>query len=335
MHWLLAAGLASIVGGTPAPDEVAVVGLARHPVSCTPAVAIDCTGTLIAPRIVVTAAHCLGFDPPNVYDVFFGPSVEQGGTTIAVVGGHVHPDYDEATFAHDIAVLILASDAPVAPAAVRIEALPDLTGSDVTLVGFGVTDTAAPMTGVRTAGTARVTAVGADTIDLEPGPAIACAGDSGGPVFNNGELIAVTSHGDAACKQTGHAWRIDRERDFITSVIAELGQARAPFDPNASLCATSCAADRDCPANTVCSESRCVYRGLPPGTFATACAGNEPCIDVPDGSCRHYEPCAPDTGCGCGSTQSPSAVLVVLIAFLRRARSAGRRASKSRAAALR
>ena len=89
--------------------------------------------------------------------MFFGPSVEQGGTTIAVVGGHAHPDYDPNTFEHDIAVLLLASDAPVAPIAVRIEALPDLAGRDVTLVGFGVTDTAAPMTGVRSAGIARVT----------------------------------------------------------------------------------------------------------------------------------------------------------------------------------
>ena len=335
MQWLLAAGLASIIGGTPAPDEDAVVGLSRHPVSCTPAIAIDCSATLIAPRVVVTAAHCLGFDPPNVYDVFFGASVEQGGTTIAVVGGRAHPDYNADTFEHDIAVLILASDAPVAPAAVRIEALPDLAGSDVMLVGFGVTDTAAPMTGVRSAGIARVTAVGTDSIDLEPGPAIACGGDSGGPVFSNGELIAVTSHGDAACVQTGHAWRIDRERDFVVSVIAELGAARAPFDANADLCASTCAVDRDCPAETVCFGERCVYRGLPPGTFATACAGNEPCITVPDGSCRHYEPCAPDTGCGCGSTRDPSALLLLLSGFLRRSRSARRKASPSRDDALR
>jgi len=333
VHWLLAAGLASIVGGSPAPDEDAVVGLSRHAVSCEPQVAIDCTATLIAPRVVITAAHCLGFDPPNVYDVFFGPSVEQGGTTIAVVGGRAHPDYDPNTFAHDIAVLLLASDAPVAPMALRIEALRDLTGEEVVIAGFGVTDTAAPMTGVRSAGIARVTSLDDDSIDLAPGPAIACAGDSGGPVISNGELIAVTSHGDAVCMQTGHAWRVDRERDFIIGVIAEQSASRTPFDPNANLCAKACAADRDCPADTVCFAERCVYRGLPPGTFATTCDGNEPCIIVPDGSCRHYEPCAPDTGCGCGSTQSPSLLLV--IAFLRRARSRSRAASKSRGGALR
>lgn len=329
MHWLLAAGLASIVGGTPAPDEVAVVGLSRHPVSCTPSIAIDCTATLIAPRVVITAAHCLGFDPPNVYDVFFGASVEQGGTTIAVVGGRAHPDYDPATFAHDIAVLLLASDAPVNPAAVRIEALPDLAGSDVTLVGFGVTDTSAPMTGMRSAGIARVTAVGTDAIDLAPGPAIACAGDSGGPVFSNGELIAVTSHGDAACMQTGHAWRVDRERDFIVGVIAELGAQRQPFDADANSCAVTCETDRDCPADTVCFGERCLYRGLPAGTFSTTCT-TEPCITVPDGTCRHYEPCAPDTGCGCGSTQGPGVLLALFSVLRRRARSAARTASRFR-----
>lgn len=322
MHWLLAAGLASIVGGSPAPDEHAVVGLTRHPVSCEPSVAIDCTATLVAPRVVVTAAHCLGFDPPNVYDVFFE------GTTIPVVGGHAHPDYDPTTFAHDIAVLLLASDAPVAPMPMRIEALPDLT--EVTIVGYGVTDTATPMTGVRSSGIARVTALGDDSIDLAPGPAIACAGDSGGPVISNGELIGVISHGDAVCMQTGHAWRVDRERDFIFGVIGELGAVRPPFDPNVSLCERACANDRDCPADTVCFGDRCLYRGLPPGTFATSCT-SEPCITVPDGSCRHYEPCAPDTGCGCSSTQSPGLLLV--IAVLRRARSRSRAASKFRGVA--
>jgi hypothetical protein len=334
VHWLLAAGLASIVGGSPAPDEDAVVGLARHPLSCEPQIAIDCTATLIAPRVVITAAHCLGLDPPNVYDVFFGASVEQGGTTIAVIGGHAHPEYDPNTFAHDIAVLLLASDAPVAPMAVRIEALPDLAGADVTIAGFGVTDVASPMTGVRSAGIARVAAVANDSIDLEPGPAIACAGDSGGPVISNGELIAVTSHGDAVCMQTGHAWRVDRERDFIVSVMAELGASRTPFDPNVSLCERTCATDRDCPADTVCFGERCVYRGLPPGTFSRACT-SEPCITVPDGSCRHYEPCAPDTGCGCGSTQDPGALLLVLSVFRRRARRAARRAWSSLAGVLR
>ena len=324
MHWLLAAGFASIVGGSPAPDEDAVVGLSRHAVSCEPQVAIDCSATLIAPRVVITAAHCLGFDPPNVYDVFFE------GTTIPVVGGHAHPDYDPNTFAHDIAVLLLASDAPVAPMAMRIESLPDLT--EVTIAGYGITDTAAPMTGVRFAGTAHVTMVGNNVIDLEPGPAIACAGDSGGPVISNGELIGVISHGDAVCMQTGHAWRVDRERDFIFGVIAELAQSRAPFDPNANLCARACATDRDCPADTVCFGERCVYRGLPPGTFATTCT-TEPCVTVPDGSCRHYEPCAADPGCGCGSTSSPSPLLLILL--LRRARSRSRAASKSRGVALR
>lgn len=206
----------AILDGTPAATDVAVVGIAQRTTACGggESAAIACTGTLVAPRVVVTAAHCLGLAAPNAHQVFFGASWADGGVIIPVIGGRAHPQFDPSTHANDIAALILESDAPAPPIAMRAEPLPDLTGTDVRLVGSGVTSPTANETGVRRGGVARVTAIGADDVRVAPSPAMSCRGDSGGPVLadtGDGEqLIGVTSYGDPACARFGVAIRVDR-----------------------------------------------------------------------------------------------------------------------------
>jgi hypothetical protein len=300
----------AIINGTPAPDDVAVVGLAqRVPICGGNPTAIECTATLVAPRVVVTAAHCLGSNPPNVFQVFFGASFDDGGVLIPVVGGRAHPSWDAATHANDIAVLVLESDAPstITPIPMRTAALPGLTGSPVRMVGFGVTDVDANTTGVRRSGIGRVTAVGADDVTMAPDPGMSCSGDSGGPVLadlgGGEELIGVTSHGDAACAERGVAIRVDRHvSTFIQAIIDEAAAppARRAFDPDEPLCATTCQADADCPAETVCfgiddQPRHCVYRGLPAGNFGAPCTPDDDCeltcVEMPDGSCRRHIQC--------------------------------------------
>ena len=339
----------SIINGAPAPNDVAVVGIGQRSVGCgADAWSIECTGTLVAPRVVVTAAHCLGLAPPNAQQVFFGASLSEGGIVIPVVGGRAHPQFDPTTHANDIAALILESDAPVAPIPMRATPLPDLTGTDVRLVGFGLTSITTSDTGVRRAGTARVTAVGADDVTMEPSPAMSCRGGSGGPVLadtGGGEqLIGVTSHGDAACAEYGVAIRVDRQlQAFLQPILAEAAAppARRPFDPDEPLCATPCSADADCPAETVCfalgdGPPRCVYRGVPAGEFDAECTADDTtcalaCLAMPDGSCRRHIPCESlgtsecrpdDPGCGCRTASPRSIVLVapVLVSILRRRR---------------
>src|SRR5689334_7616750 len=81
----------AIVGGAPA-DDPAVVAIVQRSQSCTPDTPpVECTGTVVAPRVVVTAAHCLGGHAAN--------ALEAGG--VPVVGGLAHPAFDEATHAND------------------------------------------------------------------------------------------------------------------------------------------------------------------------------------------------------------------------------------------
>src|SRR5512135_3039343 len=97
-----------VVGGTPVPvgaypDAVAV--LARDAM---------CTGTLIAPDVVLTAGHCIETNP---VEVIVG-SVElsrPGGEAIAVKSATAYPHWEHS---YDVGVLVLEHPAPVKPRAI-------------------------------------------------------------------------------------------------------------------------------------------------------------------------------------------------------------------------
>lgn len=326
----------AIINGTLDPDDVAIVGLVNRSSSCGQDDSyIDCSATLVAPRVVVTAAHCLGFDPPNKYSAFFGTSFAAGGTRIPVVGGGAHPAYDEASHANDVAAFILESDAPsnAVPIPMHTTSLPDLTGTMVRMVGYGVTNVDATVTGDRMTGTGRITAVGAEDITMEPAPGMSCHGDSGGPVIadlgSGEELIGVTSYGDPVCATTGVAIRIDRQLAFVQQVIDEAAAmpSRRTFDPSESFCGKTCTTDAECPSDTVCfsienQPRHCVYRGLPAGDFGRACTMNEGetlCVTMPDGACRQYLPCdvdKPPGDGGCCSAGSAAGIPLVPCALV-------------------
>jgi hypothetical protein len=192
----------NIYNGTPTADFPAVVGLAITNRGGTAGI---CTGTLIAPSAVLTAAHCLAFDPVRVVAVVF-----PGQSTRADYVASVflpHPRFSLARLAvADIAVVLLASPVAGVPPVPLVGRSPR-PGTTGEIVGFG--EDGSGSVGVKRVGTVRlrrcprVVRAGNGTVRLtkslcwRPGDGLSdtCSGDSGGPLLVNGAVAGVTSGG--------------------------------------------------------------------------------------------------------------------------------------------
>ena len=217
--------------------EVGMMGTARSDGTFQ----LACSGALIAPRVFLTAAHCVAAtnrrDPSGVIYLWFGPGQQFGSvTTPGVVTGRgsIHPDY-RADYRNDIAVVVL--DEPYeldAYAALpdtgfldELQAAGGLGATLFTVVGYGTNEQqvikkSGPVfyyTGERQYGVLGFNSLTKlwlnETQNIAQGYQGACYGDSGGPTFlgaGDGEtdlLLAVTSTGDGPCYATNVGSRTD------------------------------------------------------------------------------------------------------------------------------
>lgn len=193
-----------------------------------------CTGTLVAPNVVVTAGHCY---PVCVQRVFVGDNVEQleAGTVIEVADAVRHPEYDTPNLTHDLTVLILANDAEVTPRPIADEDALE-AAQTVRLAGYGNTDVDSSggygirrMVDVPLASNDPKYGADAETEFVAGAPFLdrdSCNGDSGGPAYvRSGDhwlLVGATSRATESsvrrCGDGGIYTRVAAFGEWITSV---------------------------------------------------------------------------------------------------------------------
>ncbi len=237
-------GTAPVIGGTDAPagkwPDVAGVFFA----GTTP----ECTGTLIAPNVVITAGHCVG----GITSVLIGTSSlarQAEGDMVPVKQTIEYPDSQNSI---DVAVLVLTRDSTKEPRklATGWASLDIKNGASISIVGYGAVDKTAMMY-VNELKEATTTITDADCTS-HPGDCSAaaqpagelgaggmgidtCPGDSGGPLYlptDYGTFLAgVTSRGYNNnvydCSEGGLYERPDKVASWIEKVT-QTKVARGP-----------------------------------------------------------------------------------------------------------
>jgi hypothetical protein len=175
-----------------------------------------CTGTLIAGRVVLTAAHCVELPPT---DVFFGTDAAGRGDRVGVIAHARHPAFDPIRVTNDVALILLARSPPVPPASWTAgnAGVASWIGSDVRLVGFGLTTPGEPPPTEKRTGTARILSADVEELLLGADRSLPCLGDSGGPLLVADRVIGVVSTGDPDCSDHARAVVLSAYADsFIT-----------------------------------------------------------------------------------------------------------------------
>lgn len=204
------------VDGTAHPNVGLVVDAAHTPL---------CSGVLVSPTVVVTAAHC--FAQSNVrVAVSFDPVVDLGTAHFNAGRAVVDPLYGtDKTDSHDLAVVVL--DAPVAdvvPARLPAAGFDDglAAGTDVTNVGYGYDTAKSPVfDGTRRWSTSLLAKVRDTTLDLKLRTGGVCFGDSGGPHLVGDVVAAIVSGGNKVCTGQSTGYRLDTPsaRDFLAPYV--------------------------------------------------------------------------------------------------------------------
>ncbi|CAN5826871.1 hypothetical protein BH11MYX3_BH11MYX3_25660 [soil metagenome] len=236
-----------VIGGTKAklhawPDVVAVLGPGG-----------SCSGTLIAPDVVLTAGHCIEIDPKTVVVDSIDYNEPFVGDTIDVKWARAYPDWEHR---YDVGVLLLEHVARPKPRAIATACLANeqlAAKHPVQVVGFGLTSPSGTddNTALHQAMLPILDATCGEDRSCEPSVipngeftaggrgTDSCFGDSGGPAMletkHGPVLVGVVSRGlslpGIPCGNGGVYVRADKVVAWLRSVTGRVFD-RAACDGN-------------------------------------------------------------------------------------------------------
>lgn len=233
---LTTAPVAAITNGVVDGDAHPNVGGLVSPTQYSDGTWLYCSGTLIAPMVFVTAAHCA--ENGDLVGVSFDTAYVDGDT---VYGGTFYADplYSQRqSDPHDLAVVVLdVAVQGIAPAPLpQAGALANLSKAQrFTSVGYGAYEVTNEPGGhqylyddVRMVAMGTLNATNKAWLRISMNPATGnggtCYGDSGGPNFlgTTGIVAATTITGDAICRSTNVVYRLDTEsaRTFLAVYVS-------------------------------------------------------------------------------------------------------------------
>lgn len=251
-----------------------------------------CTGTLITPRVILTAGHCVDPAREGAQSVMVRVMNEPNDQMLMmsdlrnVVQIRRHPNYS-GQGANDLALLQLETPISGVTPELLVRTPPSTwSGQSIRVVGYGRTSpSGASDTGTRRTVTTTIARSMSETFEFGQAGALGiCAGDSGGPSFWRSpdgmtRVAGVHSYGTTNQCGVGGDVRVDTELAFIDATLnlfdppSCVGDGRCqmgctPADPDCTCVADGrceacmgAAVDPDCPAdciaNDVCQNAGC------------------------------------------------------------------------------
>ena len=248
-----------------------------------------CTGTLVAPRVVATARHCI--EGGGRRGVHFGVGLLPSDPihSFAVEDVHINNNVDAA-------ILILAENATeVLPEIVPIRFNRDapnqtMVGREVEAAGYGETYDA-NRSGRYFAVVQLTRVTNTEVIVDGRGQQGICFGDSGGPVMTLNEggepvVLGVESWGDPSCFGVDHLTRLDQIADWIDGLTGLSPEAPEPCG--------DVTAEGECNGETYewCQDDRLRRRDCAIASLECRAPGDL------DGGCFEPDPCEGITSAG-------------------------------------